>query len=145
MRIADVMSKEPITLRLENTLLEAAEKMKDADIGCIPVTDGRKIKGMLTDRDIVTRGVAFSKDPATTLVKDLMTEKIAYVFADEDVSKAASLMQEKQIRRLVVVDKDKQLVGVISFGDISWRSGNERLSASIARCVAEPTGVHAVH
>jgi CBS domain-containing protein len=145
MKVSELMSTDPYFIKLDTNLKMAAEKMKAQDIGVLPVTDGLKIKGMLTDRDIVTRGVALGKDPEKTLAKEIMTERIWYVFADDDINKAAESMSKLQVRRLVVLDHDKNLVGLISMGDISSKSGDEQLTASIAKCCSETSLQHATH
>ena len=145
MKVADIMSKNVTLIQLETPLKEAAEKMKAEDIGSIPVTDGEKIKGMLTDRDIVTRAIAVGKDVSSTAAKDVMTEKICYVFDDEEIDRAAEAMKDNQIRRLVVLDRNKRLVGMISLGDLASHGDNENLSAGVVKCVSETSAEHAVH
>lgn len=145
MKVSELMSTDPCFIHLDTNLKVAAEKMKAHDIGVLPVTDGLKIKGMLTDRDIVMRGVALGKDPTQTLAEEVMTEQIWYVFADDDISKAAESMSKQQVRRLIVLDHDKNLVGLVSMGDISNKGGDERLTASVAKCCSEPSAQHATH
>jgi CBS domain-containing protein len=143
MKIADIMSRDVDSIRLETTLTEAAKKMKEHDIGSLPVTDGQKIHGMLTDRDIVIRAIAQDKDPNRTTAREAMTEKILYVFDDQDVKEAAESMKDQQVRRLVVLNRDKRLVGFVSMGDLSRKANDEHLTASVAGRVAEPAGQHA--
>jgi len=145
MRIGDIMTKNVTLINLDTTLREAAEKMKAEDVGALPVTDGEKIKGILTDRDIVLRGIAAGKNPMTTPVREAMTERIKYMFDDDDVSAAAETMKDRQIRRLVILNRDKRLVGLLSFGDLCRQSGDEHLAAGVARCVSEPVSEHAAH
>jgi CBS domain-containing protein len=143
MKIADIMSRDVDSIRLDTPLTEAAKKMRDHDIGSLPVTDGQKIHGMLTDRDIVVRALAMDKDPAKTTAREAMTEKIRYVFDDQDVSEAAESMKDQQIRRLVVLNRDKRLVGFVSMGDLSRKTNDEHLTASVARTCSEPNAPHA--
>lgn len=145
MKIRDIMSTEPTVINLETTLEEASKKMKELDIGSLPVTDGVKIKGMLTDRDIVTRAVAAGKNPADTTAGDVMTENIKYVFEDEDVSAAAESMKNLQIRRLVVLNRDKNLVGFVSTADVHLKSGDAEMTADIAKCCSETPDQHKEH
>jgi CBS domain-containing protein len=119
--------------------------MKARDIGALPVTDSEKIKGMLTDRDIVLRCVAEGRDPATTTAREAMTEEIKFVFDDEDVSRAAEAMSDRQIRRLVVLNRNKRLVGLVSMGDICRDTHDDKLSAGVAKCCAESVEMHAAH
>jgi CBS domain-containing protein len=113
--------------------------MKDLDAGPLPVCgDGDRLVGMLTDRDITIHVVAEGKDARTARVQDAMTEGIAYCFEDEDVEQVARKMQEKQIRRLVVLNRNKRLVGIVSLGDLATRSrGNQQPAAETLARVSE--------
>jgi len=106
------------------TLQSAAETMRTKDIGALPVGENDRLVGMVTDRDITVRGVADGKDPAKTTVKDAMSEKIIYCTEDQDVNEVTKMMQEKQIRRVVVLNKDKRMVGICSIGDIATGGEN---------------------
>lgn len=145
MKVAEIMSKNVSYVTLDTSLREAAEMMKSKDIGSIPVTDGEKLKGMLTDRDIVTRAVAAGKDPAKTTAKEAMTKRISYVFDDDDIGEAAESMKSRQIRRLAVLNRAKRLVGMVSLGDIASHGHDDGLSADVVRCVSESSAEHAVH
>lgn len=145
MKIAEIMSPKVTMINLDTTLLEAAQKMKMDDVGALPVNDGEKIRGMITDRDIVVRAVAAGKDLSLTTAKEIMTEKIRYVFEDEDISVAANAMKDKQIRRLVVLSRTKRLVGLLSLGDLALRSNDQHMSGEVVRGVSEPSGEHVVH
>lgn len=145
MKIGDIMTKSVTLINLDTPLSEAANKMKAADIGALPVTDGVKIKGMLTDRDIVTRAIALGKDPTKTPASEAMTEKIRFVFDDQDISEAANSMKDRQIRRLIVLNRDKRLVGLVSFGDLCRQADDEHMFANVARCVSEPVAQHVAH
>src|SRR2546423_10403674 len=113
MQVSKVMTRDAECVRPDTTLQEAARKMRDLDVGPLPVCgDNDKLVGMLTDRDIVVRAVAEGKDPRTAKVRDAMSEGVCYCFEDDDVTEAARLMKEKQIRRLVVLNRDKRLVGI---------------------------------
>src|SRR3954447_15947867 len=120
MKIKEIMSRQVECVRPGDTLQDAARKMKDLDVGPMPVCgDDDKIVGMLTDRDIAIRAVAEGKDPRTTKVQDAMSEGVAWCFEDQDAEEAAELMQERQIRRLLVMSRDKRLVGIVSLGDMA--------------------------
>jgi len=138
MKISDVMTSEVEVIRPDATLEQAAEKMRSLDIGPLPVCDGERLVGMITDRDITIRATAAGKDPKTTRISDVMTSDIAYCFADQEIEEAALLMQEKQLRRLAVVDRNKRLVGIISLGDLTVRSGDRELSGDVLEEVSEP-------
>src|SRR6185437_13726861 len=113
--------------------------MEEADIGFLPVGENDKLVGMLTDRDIALRAVAQGKDPKKTKVRDVMTKRVLYCTADEDVEDAASNMAELRIRRLPIVDQDKRLVGVVSIGDIAFRE-NPQMAGQALESVVNPNG-----
>jgi CBS domain-containing protein len=113
--------------------------MRDRDIGLLPVcSDDDRLVGMLSDRDIAVRAVAEGLDPWTCKVRDVMTPNIVYCTEDQDVAEAAQLMKENQIRRLVVLDRNKQLAGIVSLGDLAVESGDEQLAGNALEAVSEP-------
>ena len=117
----EVMTKKAEYLSPEVTLKEAAALMKSHDYGFIPIGLNDKLVGAITDRDIAIRAVALGKGPATT-AKEVMTEGIQYCFEDEDLKAVAEKMEQLKIRRLVVLNKDKRMTGIISLGDIATKS-----------------------
>lgn len=119
MNLKDVMTTKVETITPETTVYEAAEEMRKSDVGSIPICQGEQVEGIITDRDIVTRVLAQGKDPGKTPVRDVMTKHVQCVFADEDVGVAAQRMEDEQIRRLLVVDDDHHLVGIVSLGDLA--------------------------
>jgi CBS domain-containing protein len=106
---------------------EAARKMKGLDVGPLPVCDGERLLGIITDRDIAVRGVAEGRDPGRTRVRDLMTPYVEYCFEDDDIAEAARLMQEAQIRRLLVLNREKNLVGIVALRDLALESPDRML------------------
>jgi len=139
MKVKDVMTKGAECVRPANSLVEAAQKMKNLDVGPLPVCgDNDRLVGMITDRDITVRAVAEACDPRTTTVKDVMTPDVVYCFEDQDVQEAARLMKEHQIRRLVVLNRDKRLVGIVSLGDLAVETGDEKLAGETLEQVSEP-------
>jgi CBS domain-containing protein len=138
MLLKDVMTTRVEVIAPDATLQEAAQKMKDLDVGPVPVCDGERLVGMLTDRDITIRATAEGLDPKTTPVREAMTPEVAYCFEDQSVEEAARLMEEKQIRRIVVLNRDKKLVGIVSLGDVATSSGDDQLSGEILEQVSEP-------
>ena len=119
MLIKDVMTRHVECVSPEDTIQAAARKMRDLDIGPTPVcgTDG-KLAGMLTDRDITVRATADGRAPSECKVRDVMTPDVVYGFDDQPVEEAERVMKEKQIRRLLVLNRDKRLVGIVSLGDL---------------------------
>ena len=140
MKLKDIMTKEVEVIHPDDSLKDAAQKMRVRDIGFLPVCDADRLVGAITDRDIVLRSTADGIHPSTMVGRDLMTSPVIYCYDDQDVQEAADLMEEHQIRRVVVVSrKDKRLVGVVSLGDIA-RNGTKETSAEVLQNVSEPTG-----
>ena len=120
-RVADLMTRQVVYLSAQTTLDEAARAMADADIGDIVVTDGQSLFGMVTDRDIVVRAVAEHKDPAKTTIGSIATREIVMIEQSSTVADAVRLMRERAVRRVLVCDADRQLVGIISLGDLAMQ------------------------
>lgn len=117
--IRDIMSEDVESCTLLDNVYEVALKMKELNVGAIPILDQDKLVGMITDRDIVVRGVA-EKHPGSTKVEEIMSNQLITVTPDSTSKEAAKLMAEHQIRRLPVVEGDK-LVGIVSLGDFAIR------------------------
>jgi CBS domain-containing protein len=143
MQVQDVMTKTVKVIDSTATLLEAAEIMRDEEIGALPVANAGRPIGMLTDRDIVVRALASYKDPSQTRVRDIITPRLTTIYADQDISEAAALMAHQQIRRLLVLDHDQAPVGILSLGDISLSEADKLSAASASgqalKGVSEPT------
>jgi CBS domain-containing protein len=116
-KIKEIMTKDCVTASQTDTIFEIAKKMKDHDIGFIPIVEGKKLIGVVTDRDLVIRGFAEQKDGSTP-VKDVCSSQTTTVGLDIDVEDAAKLMARQQIRRLLVVDNG-ELAGVVAIGDLA--------------------------
>jgi CBS domain-containing protein len=121
MKIREVMTRDARLATPNDTLQKAAKLMKEYDCGILPVAEGDRLVGMITDRDIAVRCVAEGKGP-TTMVRDAMTEEVKYCFEDENVTHVCENMSEIQVRRLPVVDRNKRLVGVVSLGDLAFKA-----------------------
>jgi CBS domain-containing protein len=122
MKLTEVMSRDVVVIHPNATLEAAAARMELLNVGPLPVCDGYRLMGMLTDRDITVRATSMGRDPRTTRVQDVMTTSIVACREDDDVSKAASLMEEKQVRRLVVVNAENHMVGMVSQSDLATGS-----------------------
>ncbi|MBK1969150.1 CBS domain-containing protein [Brevundimonas sp. 3P9-tot-E] len=136
MKIRDVMSKDVQVARPEDTLQNVAGRMAAGDFGFIPVADGDRLIGALTDRDIVVRAVASGAGPEARVL-DVLSRDALVVRADDDLKVALDLMSSRQIRRLPVVDKDGRLVGVVSLGDLSTRV-KERYAGEALEEISRP-------
>jgi CBS domain-containing protein len=140
MKVSEVMTRDVQTIQPDQTAREAASFMLNADAGSIPVTDGSRLIGMITDRDIAVRGVAKGNGPDTP-VRELMTDDLVVVRIDDDVEDAASKMSEAQVRRLPVIDQDERLCGIVSLGDLSREADTECASEALEG-VTQPGGEH---
>jgi CBS domain-containing protein len=142
MQIREVMTERPEIIRSDAAAREAAAKMRDLDVGSLPVCNGKILEGMLTDRDIAVRLVAEGRDPSRTKVNEIMTSGVTYCFDDQTVEEAATIMEAHQIRRLAILNQDKELVGVLSLGDVAVRThGSEdgTLADEALKNISEPS------
>lgn len=117
--VQDVMSDTVNWIGPETTLRDAARKMREEDVGCLPVGENDRLIGMITDRDIVVRGVAENKSAKDTPVRDAMSKKMLYLFEDQSLDEAAENMAKNDVRRLPVLNRDKRMVGIISLSDLA--------------------------
>lgn len=117
------------------TIVELAKAMKKHDIGSIPIGENDKLIGMVTDRDIVCRGLANGADVKAMTARDVMTKGVTFCRDDQDLGDALRLMEEKRIRRLPVLNKDKRMIGILSLGDISG-SGHRELAGEVLQSVS---------
>lgn len=119
MKVRDVMTHDVQLTSPGDTMERAAQMMATIDSGVLPVGEQDRLIGVVTDRDLVVRGLADGKDPKSTPVRDVMSDQVRYCFEDEDLDHVAENMAELQVRRLPVVDRGKRLVGIVSLGDIA--------------------------
>src|SRR5262249_39411360 len=138
MQVRNVMTKGVECVSPSTPLQDAAAKMKALDIGTLPVCENDRLVGMITDRDITMRATAEALPPLLGHVRDVMTPDVVYCFEDQDVEEAARLMQDHQIRRLVVLNRDKRLVGIVSLGDLAVETGDEKLAGETLGQVSLP-------
>ena len=138
MELRDIMTRNVEVVNGNASLKEAATKMKKLDVGLIPVCDGDRLKGLLTDRDITIRATADGRDPSKTKVSEVMSTDIAYCLEDQAVDEAVILMEARQIRRLPILNQDKQLVGIVSLADIAVHVGDRDLTGETLEEISEP-------
>ncbi|HEY4472899.1 MAG TPA: CBS domain-containing protein [Stellaceae bacterium] len=138
MKIRDVMTLEAKLTNPNDTLRHAAQMMKECDCGVLPVADGDRLVGMITDRDIAVRGIADGKGPDAK-VREAMTDEVMYCFDDDDIQQVCQNMAEIQVRRLPVVNRDKRLVGIVSLSDLAKKEAN---AAKALRGIARPSEQH---
>ncbi len=125
MLVKDVMTSEVELAAPDDTLQEAATRMRCWNLGFLPVSENDRLVGVMTDRDIVIRAVCEGKDPKTTLVRDTMTTQVIYCFDDQPLDEAADIMESRKVRRLMVLDRSKRLVGVVTLKDLAQDPGVE--------------------
>lgn len=137
MQVSEVMTKDVVVVEAGATLQEAAQLMRGLDVGLLPVREGGRLVGMLSDRDITVRATAEGRTPAETRVADVMSPSVVACGEADDVLAAAGSMQTHQLRRLVVVDGFDRIVGIVSLGDLALRS-DEHLAGRVLERVSEP-------
>ena len=119
--ISDIMTREVSTIQLADAVQTAAQRMRDLDVGVLPVCDGDTLVGMVTDRDIAVRGVAAGLNPADALVADVMTDEVHSCSPTDTVDVAMKQMGDAQVRRLAVLDPKRRIVGIVTLGDLATR------------------------
>jgi CBS domain-containing protein len=119
MKIREIMTTNVECVSPDTGILDLANKMKSLDVGFIPICENDRLAGTVTDRDIVIRAVAAGRDISTTTARDIMTHDVFYCFEEENVKDVAARMREKEVRRMLILNASKRLVGVVSLGDIS--------------------------
>jgi CBS-domain-containing membrane protein len=139
-KVHEVMTRNVQTVSPDQRAQEAASFMLTADTGSIPVTEGDKLIGMITDRDIAVRGIAKGHGPET-LVRELMSSDVVCARHDEDVADVANRMSEAQVRRLPVIDEQEKLCGIVSLGDLSRETDNGTAGQAL-QGVSQPGGQH---
>ena len=122
MKVHEIMTAHARCIGPENTLVEAAGLMRELDVGALPVLENDELAGMLTDRDLVVRAIADGRDPNATPVRDVMSPGAMFVLADQEVEEAVRVMQQRQVRRLPVLNRARRLVGIVSLGDVAVAS-----------------------
>jgi CBS domain-containing protein len=135
MKIKDVMHRGTEWVSPQTPIAEVAQRMRDHDIGAIPVGDKDRLIGMVTDRDICCRGVADGQNISSLTARDVMSEGIFYCRDGEDLEDALRIMEQKQVRRLPVIDDNKRMVGMLSLGDIGDAASHE-LSGEVMAAVS---------
>ena len=138
MQVQDMMSQPVDVLDPDTTSREAARRMRNENIGALPVRENGELIGMVTDRDIVARAVAENSLPSDTAVSTVMSQGIYHCFEDDSLEEAARIMAEHQVRRLPVLNRAQQLVGIIAIADIA-RSGDKEAEEEAIEGVSEPS------
>ena len=140
MQVSDAMTRDVRVANAEETIEQAARLMAGLDAGMLPVGENNRLVGTITDRDIAVRAVAQGKGPETK-VRDVMTDDVKYCFADQQIDEVTANMGDIQVRRLPVLDRDKQLVGILSLGDVAATAGDGAAGEALAG-ISRPGGAH---
>ena len=141
MKVRDAMTTEVQLCTPDDTLRDAAEAMAALNCGLLPVTDNERLVGMISDRDIAIRGVAMGRGPDARIA-DVMTADVKSCFEDQDIEEVTANMGDIQVRRLPVLNRKKQLVGIIALGDIARAQAGDGTAAALSR-ISRPGGQHA--
>jgi CBS domain-containing protein len=137
----DVMTREPACCEATDSIVRAAELMKSEDVGAIPVVEsaaGRKLVGIITDRDIVVKVVAGGRDIRTAVVRDAMTQNPVTVGEDDDANRAVAAMADRKVRRIPVVDGNGTLRGIIAQADVATRLHRDKTTGDLVEAISEP-------
>lgn len=141
MKVREIMSSHFEKIEFDATVSEAAEKMLSSDIGILPVDKAGKIVGMVTDRDIVIRAIAQYLNPEKTPISTIMSSDVVYCYDDDDIEMAESKMEEKQVRRLLVLNSvNERPVGILSISDLAVKAGDEKLACKALEKICAPVG-----
>src|SRR5688500_13816989 len=119
MRVNEAMTRGVEVVDPNTAVRDAARRMRDDNVGSLPVGENDRLIGMVTDRDIVVRSVAENRPPGNTAVREVMSEHVYYCYEDDDIEQAAQIMAEHQVRRLPVLNRNKRLVGIVALADLA--------------------------
>jgi CBS domain-containing protein len=137
-QVADVMTRDVRVVAPTDSIQRAAQCMDELNVGVVPVCDGSKLLGMVTDRDITVRGVAAGK-MAETPVTEVMSEHVRWCYEDQDIDEVMDEMRDAQIRRLPVINRDKKLVGIVSLGDLADRGSDDKRVGETLKDISTPS------
>ena len=138
-KLIDVMSRDVQVISPDDPIQEAAQQMRAGNFGMMPVGENDRMVGAISDRDIAIRVVADGMDPASTRVRDVMSEGIVWAYEDDSVDLAAKLMSEHQIRRLPILNANKRLVGIVALGDFAVESADIDVAAEALSEISKPS------
>lgn len=139
MTIRDIMTRDVQVVGPNETIRRAAQLMDQLNVGVLPVCDGTKLVGMITDRDITVRATSAGLVPDQCRISDVMTTEPRFCYEDDPVSDVARLMGDQQIRRVPVVDGNKRLVGIVSLGDLATDAKDDRAAGTALEQISAPS------
>jgi CBS domain-containing protein len=138
MQVREVMTQSVACVRPDATIQSAAAKMRDLDVGVLPVCEDDRLVGMVTDRDIVVRSVAEGSAPLMATVQSVLSPDVVICHEEDSIEEAARLMSERQIRRLVVLGADGHLAGIVSLGDLAVKTADNEVTGDALESISEP-------
>lgn len=133
MKVHDAMTPRPRTVQPSSTVVEAAQVMKSEDIGIVPIAEGDRLTGVVTDRDITVEVVAAGKDPQSTTVGEIASSNLVTVDPEQDLDEALRLMAQHQVRRLPVCEEDGRLVGILAQADVAEHAKAKKTGEVVER------------
>jgi len=139
MNVKEIMTRDVQTIVPDDTIQHAAKLMDDLNVGILPIHDGTRVVGVITDRDITVRAISLGLMPTEHAVSDFMTDEVYYCMEEDGIESVADNMAHIQIRRMPVLDRDNHLVGIISLGDIATHASQYRTTAEALRKISEPS------
>lgn len=142
MLVKDVMTAKVEWIQPTMTIKEVARLMKDKNIGCVPVGENDRVIGMITDRDLVVRGVAEGADPESATARQVMSKGVTWCFDDQSLDEAAQLMDERQIHHLPVMNREKRMVGILCLADLALK-GPPEVVRDVFRLTSRDASKHA--
>jgi len=145
MLVRDVMTRSVECIPPDATIVEAARKMRDLDVGLLPVGDEVDVVGTISDRDIAVRSVAEGDDPRMAFVEQIMSPEVISCFEADAVEQAAKTMSQRLVRRLIVLGEDRRLAGIISLADLVTQQGNDELVIDALENISEPVHSTSFH
>lgn len=137
-RVGDVMTANPDCVSERDSVIDAARIMRDSDTGVVPVLEGKKVIGLITDRDIVVRAIADGKDLNNVRVNEVMTKQVRSVKEDTSIDEVLSLMSSAEIRRVPVVNNSDELVGIVSIGDLAKTNRDGKVGQTVEKISEAP-------
>ena len=139
MNVDSVMTRDVAVVSPTDSVRAAADVLKRLNIGSAPVCNGRGLVGMITDRDIAVRAVADGRDPVNTSVEQVMTRDVVYCFEDQDVQEVADAMAASQVRRMPILNRQHELVGIVSLGDLAVDLADDEMTGEVLEEVSQPS------
>jgi CBS domain-containing protein len=140
MQCSEIMTKNPEFCLPSDTVIKAAQLMKSEDVGPIPIVadrDGMKLAGIVTDRDLTIKVIAEARDPNTTRIKEVMSDNVVTCKESDDVDQVLKLMEDNQVRRIPVVGRNDQLLGIVAQADVATRLGRPGKTGRVVEQISE--------